>query len=164
MDFESLTAALLMRLSTDPLLDIVLALLFVSFVTIFLLSRRVSALTRGQSGASLESTITSLATRVEALEGHGKTTEVALNNIDERLQSALRGVSVRRYDPFDGAGGQQSFSTALLNETGDGIVLSGIHARDSVRVYAKEVTAFQSDRELSDDEAQSIADAKKRLQ
>lgn len=140
-----------------------LAILVVVLVQILLLSRRIARLTRGKSGASLESTVAELGATAATLSAHAQTTETALNNLDVRLQTAVRAISVRRFDPFQNAGGQQSFATALLDEKGNGVVLSGIHARDSVRVYAKDVHGFTSERELSADEVAAIADAKKRL-
>lgn len=128
-----------------------------------LLTRRIEKLTKGATGSSLEHVIGNLNARVEKLEAHGKTTELAFSNLDERLQSAIRSVVVRRFDPFENSGGQQSFAAAFLNESGDGVVISGIHARDTVRTYAKDVHGFTSERELSPDEAQTVADAKSAL-
>lgn len=148
----------------DPVVVTLALLVLVLLVQTALLTRRIGKLTKGSNGASLEESIGDLHTRVLTMEDHSKTTEVALNNLDERMSSAIRAVVVRRFDPFENAGGQQSFASALLNEHGDGVVISGIHARDSVRVYAKDVTGFASERELSPDEAQAIKDAKQALQ
>lgn len=101
--------------------------------------------------------------RVQKLEAHAKETTLILKETDERLTRSVQGVSVKRFDPFQNAGGQQSFATALLSEKGDGVVISGIHSRDNVRVYAKEVTNFASERELSEEERGAIDDAKKKL-
>lgn len=101
--------------------------------------------------------------RVAKLEAHAKKTEVACEDLDRRLAGAVRGAAVERFDPYQGAGGQQSFTTALLSERGDGIVISGIHSRDTVRVYAKPVTKFTSERELSGEESRAIESAKKKL-
>lgn len=151
------------RIMTDPLLDIVIVLLIFTMVRTVSLSMRISRLTQGADGKSLETTIATLSERVTALEAHAKKTEIALNNLDDRMEGAVRGVSVTHYDPFQSAGGQQSFSTTLLNEAGDGVLVSGIHARDSVRVYAKPIKNFTSDRDLSDDERHAIESAKQKL-
>ena len=164
MDLQRIAALIGNRLESDPVLDFVLVVAVVSLIGTFLLSRRLSRLMASGTGQSLEGTIATLVTRLTAVETHVETTKVALNNLDERLQTAVRGVSVRRYDPFENAGGQQSFTSALVNEDGDGVVLSGIHSRDSVRVYAKEVSNFTSAHELSEDETKSIAEAKNKLQ
>lgn len=164
MDLQILSANAFSQITQNPLLAIVLVILFITLVQVLLLSRRISKLTRGTTGASLENVIADLGAQTATLTKHASTTEEAINNLDERIQTAVRAISVRRFDPFQNAGGQQSFASALLNEHGDGVVLSGIHARDSVRVYAKNVHHFESERELSEDEAAAIVDAKKQLQ
>lgn len=147
----------------DPVIVTLALLVFVLLIQTVLLTRRISALTKGSGAQSLESTITDTHARVAKLEERSKTVEAALNNLDQRISTAVRSVVVRRFDPFENAGGQQSFATALLDESGNGVVISGIHARDSVRVYAKDVAGFVSERELSTDEQKAIEDAKERL-
>lgn len=163
---QSLTEYALFALNVvrnDLILSGLAVLVLFSFIRTFFLSRRLTRLMRGGDGKTLEDTIKKLHERVSALEGHAETVERALENVDERLQTSLRGVAVERFDPFQNAGGQQSFATALLNEHGDGVVFSGIHSRDGVRVYAKEVATFTSERELSEEESRAIAGAKNTL-
>lgn len=148
----------------DPILSGLAVLIIYFFIRTSLLSRRLNRLTRGGDGKTLEGTIKKLHERTLLLEAHAKKTELGLENLDERLQGSIRGVAVLRFDPFQNAGGQQSFSTALLNELGDGVVLSGIHSRDGVRVYAKEVKEFKSDHELSEEEQRAMESARKKVQ
>jgi hypothetical protein len=56
--------------------------------------------------------------------------------------------------------GQLSFSLALLNATGDGVVLSSINGRAETRTYAKPVVAGQGKPELSPEEAQAVQSAR----
>lgn len=147
----------------DPILSGLAVLIIYFFIRTSLLSRRLNRLTRGGDGKTLEGTIKKLHERTLLLEDHAKKTELGLENLDERLQGSIRGVAVLRFDPFQNAGGQQSFSTALLNERGDGVVLSGIHSRDGVRVYAKEVKEFKSDHELSEEETQALKKAQEKI-
>ncbi|XKT74184.1 MAG: DUF4446 family protein [Patescibacteria group bacterium UBA2163] len=135
----------------------------VLLICVIFLNIRINRLTKGKSGTSLEDIIVSLETRVGQLESHAQTTERALENVDGRLAHSVRGVALTHFDPFQNAGGQQSFVAALVNEGGNGIVLSGIHSRDGVRVYAKEVKTFTSERELSDEENQVIKQARQSL-
>src|SRR5690349_21563090 len=51
--------------------------------------------------------------------------------------SALKNLAVVRYDAFEGTGGQLSWSLALLDDHGDGAVLTSIHGRTEARTYAK---------------------------
>lgn len=48
-------------------------------------------------------------------------------------------VELLRYNPYDDTGGDQSFSLALLDKEGSGIVLTSLHARSGTRVFAKSV-------------------------
>ena len=56
----------------------------------------------------------------------------------------------------DDTGGRLSFSAALLDDAGDGLVISAIHGRTETRSYAKGVKAGRSDQQLSPEESQAI--------
>jgi hypothetical protein len=69
---------------------------------------------------------------------------------------ALRDIAVVRYDALNEMSGQLSFSLALLNAKGDGVVLSSINGRAETRTYAKPVLGGKGDQELSPEEAQAV--------
>jgi hypothetical protein len=73
---------------------------------------------------------------------------------------ALRDVAIVRYDALNEGSGQLSFSLALLNATGDGVVLSSINGRAETRTYAKPIVAGQGKQELSPEEAQAVHTAR----
>jgi Protein of unknown function (DUF4446) len=73
---------------------------------------------------------------------------------------ALRDMAVVRYDALNEMSGQLSFSVALLNAAGDGIVLTSINSRASSRTYAKPVVAGQGTQELSPEEAHAVRTAR----
>ena len=64
-----------------------------------------------------------------------------------------------RFNPFDDAGGNISFSLALLNAKDEGVVISSLHGRDGTRVYAKSVIAGRSESQLTDEEMKAIKQA-----
>jgi hypothetical protein len=72
------------------------------------------------------------------------------------LAAALRHVSVVRYDAFGDMGGRFSFSAALLDDSGDGLVITSIHARSETRTYLKGLSAGDSDITLSPEELQAV--------
>lgn len=163
MNSEALLLGFLETVKQDPLVTGLVALVVILIVQVVLLTLKVERLLKGGDGKSLEGTINALGSRTQALESHASKTTALLKNHEMRITRSVQGVKVVRFDPFRGAGGQQSFATALLNEQGDGVVVSGIHSRDGVRVYAKEVKSFLSERELSDEERSAIAEAKSKL-
>ncbi|MDP9317842.1 MAG: DUF4446 family protein [Actinomycetota bacterium] len=74
--------------------------------------------------------------------------------------TALRHVAVVRYDAFGDMGGHLSWSLALLDDTGDGVVLTSIHGRSDSRTYAKNVTGWSASQQLSPEEAEAIGFAR----
>jgi hypothetical protein len=73
---------------------------------------------------------------------------------------AVRDVAIVRYDALQEMSGQLSFSLALLNAVGDGVVLSSINGRAETRTYAKPVRAGKAVQELSPEEAQAVHSAR----
>lgn len=76
------------------------------------------------------------------------------------VSDALRHLSVVRYDAFGDMGGHLSWSVALLDDSGNGVVLTSIHGRSEARTYAKNVTGWSCDQALSPEEEEAITFAK----
>ena len=76
------------------------------------------------------------------------------------IAQALRHVAVVRYDAFGDMGGRLSFSAAVVDDRGDGLVFSSIHARGESRTYAKGVVGGRSDATLTPEEQQALASAR----
>jgi hypothetical protein len=74
-------------------------------------------------------------------------------------QLAIQKFHMVRYDAFEDMGGRLSFSAALLNDHGDGVVLTSINGRTETRTYAKPVSELTSDYNLSEEEREAIAGA-----
>ncbi|MCW2681648.1 MAG: hypothetical protein JWM62_3049 [Frankiales bacterium] len=82
-----------------------------------------------------------------------------LSSVRADLAGTLRHVAVVRYDAFGDLGGRMSFSAAVLDDAGDGLVLTSIHSRSDTRTYAKGVQGGSSEHELSPEERQAILHA-----
>ncbi|MBR7744266.1 DUF4446 family protein [Phycicoccus sp. BSK3Z-2] len=98
--------------------------------------------------------------RLAALEAHRPAGDADLAALRGELAQALRHVAVVRYDAFGDMGGRLSFSAALVDDGGDGVVLSAIHARGESRTYAKAVVGGTSDTTLTPEEQQALAAAR----
>ena len=85
---------------------------------------------------------------------------VDLEGRADELRALLRGtvskVGLVRYDAFEDMGGALSFSAALLDEQGDGVVISAINGRTETRCYAKPIERSGSDSNLSGEESAAI--------
>lgn len=76
--------------------------------------------------------------------------------------AALRHLAVVRYDAFGDMGGHLSWSLAILDDAGDGVVITSIHGRSDARSYAKSVTGWSCEQQLSPEEEEAIASARPR--
>ena len=119
---------------------------------------RLARLMRGGHGKSLEEHIRFAKQGVEELRIAKKEVENFLAELHERVRKGVSRVETLRFNPFrgDGSGGNQSFVTALLDDHGNGVILSGIYSREKVNVYAKPVKEFASEIQLSDEEREVL--------
>jgi hypothetical protein len=88
-----------------------------------------------------------------------------LKIVDKKIHSAPRGLGLVLFKAFDGmkSGGTNSFSLALLNEKGDGAILSTLHSRERVNVYSKEIKNFKATVMLTEEEQQALTKAQNSL-
>lgn len=89
---------------------------------------------------------------------HGLRQEVAA--LKAEAADSLRHLSVVRYDAFGDVGGHLSWSIALLDDAGHGVVLTSIHGRSEARTYAKSITGWACEQQLSPEEDEAIAHAR----
>ena len=97
------------------------------------------------------------------VEDFGKDLEKLKNKLLEVEKSGLehiRRVEVLRFNPYDDTGGDQSFTVALLDDKGSGVVITSLHARSGTRVFAKPVTLGKAGKyQLSTEEEQVVKKA-----
>jgi hypothetical protein len=94
--------------------------------------------------------------QVELLRTEVAAVSAGLEDVRTDLADAIRHVAVVRYDAFGDMGGRLSFSVALLDDSGDGLVFSSINGRSETRTYAKGVKAGSSEAQLSPEEEQVV--------
>ena len=110
----------------------------------------------GQSSGDLLEFAVSLQGRVDDL--HRAVDEVAagLSRVDRRVDGAVTNTAVVRYDAYEGTGGQQSASVALLDATRTGTVVTAIQGRDYARIYVKDLDRGRSSVALSPEEQEAV--------
>jgi hypothetical protein len=98
----------------------------------------------------------SLSEALEAERARVSALEEALSSVRGGVEQSLQHVAVVRYDAFGDMGGRMSFSAAIVDDRGDGMVFSSIHARSESRTYAKGVVGGKSDVTLSPEERHAL--------
>jgi hypothetical protein len=75
------------------------------------------------------------------------------------LSETLRHIAVVRYDvadELDVAGSTHSWSLALLDDAGDGVVLTLLPGRGDQKTYAKNIRGGECDIDLTEEERQAV--------
>ena len=116
-------------------------------------------LTAGKSG-NLEESITHLKDNQKEAEKFMNEMEKYLSSVEKRLQKSVQAVETVRFNAFDGVGANQSFATVLLDQHGDGVVLSSLYGRERTSVFSKPLKNHGSEHGLSDEEKQAVKKAK----
>ena len=110
----------------------------------------------GSGSGDLLDFAVSLQGRIDDL--HRAVDEVAagLSRVDRRVDGSLTNTAVVRYDAYEGTGGQQSASVALLDANRTGTVLTAIQGRDYARIYVKDLDRGRSSVALSPEEQEAV--------
>lgn len=161
-----------MNINLPVSLDVlVIALLaFFAVLVIFLaiwivrIERKFRILLATKNAETLEDTLTAIYKNLDKLNGFREEARTHLDNLEGRMQTAVRGVETIRFNPFagDGSGGNHSFTTALISERGDGVILSSLYARERTSIFSKRLTNFKPHQELSEEE-QNVIDLARQL-
>ena len=141
--------------ATLVLAGIIIILLIIWIIRLEVKFRR---LTAGKSG-NLEESITLIKDNQKEAEKFMKEMEKYLTDVEKRLQKSVQAVETVRFNAFDGVGANQSFATALVNQHGDGVVISSLYGRERTSVFSKPLKDHTSDHGLSDEEKQAVKKA-----
>lgn len=138
---------------------VILLLFIVAFIAFIMVikslnktKKRYRSLIRGMGNKNLEEVILSNAQKIELLEEEVKENNNNLELLGEEINKCIKNVSIKRYNAFEGVGGEQSFSIAMLDEEGSGIIITSIHGREDARTYAKPIIEGRSKYTLSEEE------------
>lgn len=123
---------------------------------LYQIQRRVDAVPQDGNVVAL---LGDLGVRLEALDSGIAALDHRLRDIESRLPGAISRVGVVTYDAFGNVAGELSRSIALLDELGNGIVLTIMVSRDDTLFFSKEIVGGGSREPLSPEEGQAVATA-----
>jgi hypothetical protein len=84
--------------------------------------------------------------------------------VDQTLPHTIQGYGVVRYQAFPNVGGDQSFSVAMVDAQGNGVIFSGLHGRDTTRVYAKPLSEWRTSYGLGAEEQEALGQARQMIE
>jgi hypothetical protein len=120
------------------------------------LESRLDAITRGEDGRSLAGVLEAHLERVEAAATRQDELDLRIGALDARAARSVQGVGLVRFNTFEDTGGNQSFALALLDPSGDGVIVSSLHTRSQTRLYAKAIRGGAPEGALSAEEAEAL--------
>jgi hypothetical protein len=127
-------------------------LFLISISYVIFLHLKIRKMLTGRNAFSLEDQIVSDRKTMTLLQNKNLEIDKKLEILERKSKESIRNVEMLRFNPFEEQGSNQSFSASLINENGEGLILSSLYGRDRVSFFAKPVSLFKSSYELSDEE------------
>lgn len=141
-------------------------ILILSFVIISLkmdlsdLKRRYKKMMAGADGENLERMLARLVEDTDKLSEDNRKIRDKLSRNENLLERAVTRVAVVRFDAFNDTSAELSYSIALLDEKNNGVIISTINGRESMRSYAKPIINGTSPQfKLTAEEDQALREA-----
>ena len=146
LDFFGLfnVATLYIILGLTVLVIALVVLYIVNIVKIKKLNGRISELTKGKDGKSLEEIMTTRFGEIDKLKASNAKHTKQINAINEELLSVYKKVGIVKYDAFNEMGGKLSFALAMLDKSNNGYVINAMHSREGCYTYIKEIVKGES--------------------
>ncbi len=141
-------------------LIITLLAILIGAIWIFKTEKRLKRFFIGKKAKDLEDTILNLEGDIEKLKKAKEKGEIEIKEINAKLKKSIRGLETIRFNPFPDQGSNQSFAIGMLNEEGDGVVLSSLYSRERMSVFAKPIKSGKSEYELTEEEEKAVRKAK----
>ena len=148
--------ALTVAVVAGALALVALVLIVVAMIRQAGMRRQYTILQGRDSTESFLAAVARKTVEVEALRNEVDDLAQVLERARVDISEAVRHVSVVRYDAFGDMGGRMSFSAAFLDDAGEGVVLTTIHARTESRTYMKAVVQGRAETLLSPEEVQAV--------
>ena len=142
------------------LFSVVLIFAVASSLWAFNTEKRLKRFFLGKKAKDLEGTLEKLEEDIEKLKLAKDGAEKELSVINKKLKKSIRGLETVRFNPFPDQGSNQSFAIGMLDENGDGVVLSSLYSRERMSVFAKPVKSGVSEYELTEEEKKALEKAK----
>ena len=130
-------------------------------VVFYLLLAHYRRLAKGSSKENLEKILGKILDIQEFSSGEIKKIWDNLARIEKADTFHVQRIGLVKFNPFGETGGAQSFSLAILDGGGSGLVITGLHGRDRTRLYVKPIKSGKSSLELSAEEKKAIIEAGK---
>ncbi len=113
----------------------------------------------GKRATELEGVLGSVQNDLTKIEGTHTEIKRRLLGAEKRLARSIRNIKTVRFNPFADSGSNQSFATAIVDDHGDGVVLSSLYSRERVSIFAKPIIKGKPEYDLTEEEQKVLTEA-----
>lgn len=140
--------------------------LVILVITTFLQERKLKRLLKGKSANDLLDSFKNIEKEYRSMKAFKEAMTNYLGEVEKRLSRSIQTVETMRFNPWkgNGEGGNQSFASAFISEDGDGLVVSSLHSRDRISIFAKPIKDGKSQYDLSNEEKEVLNKAIENVQ
>lgn len=121
--------------------------------------RRLSHLLRLTDRGGLDEMVNTFALNIEEINRRLDGVADWQRAADETLAGCARTPVMLRFRAFDGVGGDLSYSCAILDGKGDGVILTALHSQNASFSYGKPVESGRSTYQFSTEEQEAVGRA-----
>jgi hypothetical protein len=139
------------------------ALIFILFIFVLILTIKLSSLRKqytqmmnGSKAENMEQLIIEMQQGLNEQKAESVATSAKVETIRQSLMKMKSKIAIHRYNAFNEGGSDLSFTIAILDDYQDGVILTGIHSREQMYLYAKPIQNAQSTYTLSPEEKEAI--------
>ncbi|KRE91591.1 hypothetical protein ASG89_34200 [Paenibacillus sp. Soil766] len=154
----------LFGLNAEYVMLVCFAFILVLLVMVIIISIRLSSLRKrytrminGTSAENMEQLLIDMQSALNEQKAESAKASTHITSIHQSMKKMTSNIKVRRYNAFNEGGSDLSFSLAMLNEEQDGVIITGIHSREQMYVYAKPIANGQSSYTLSPEEKETLS-------
>lgn len=137
----------------------------ISLIIAFKSKKRIAKLLNGKNSEDIDEILMKIYKNISSLDQFRSKISSDMVVMNKKIARSAQSIETIRFNPFKGtgAGGNQSFATAILNENGDGLIISSLYAHDRVSIFAKPITNLKSNHELTEEEENALKIAATKL-
>ena len=144
---------ILKALGIDPALIfifllILIVILFVLYVNVTMKYNRLKSsyttFMRGKDGKTLEESMMSGFSDVEAILKYTKQNRTDIQKLNKKMEKSYQKLGIVKYDAFNEMGGKLSFALAMLDNNNTGWIINAMHSREGCYTYVKEIVKGES--------------------
>lgn len=120
------------------------------------MSKRLDRFMKGSSSDNIEEMVEEYKKRIEGLENLGGSLNGRVKALEMIQKGCIQNTGLVRYNAFCDTGCDLSFSLALLDSDGSGVVLNSLYGRSESIMYAKPLVNGKSSYVLSAEEQEAV--------